>query len=311
MDWANERYVRVYTRDTTTMLRLGWEGRSVFFHLLRAVDRSGVLDIGDMEPWEAAMIHFGFPEALARTGMERCMELSTVVHNGMSLALPNYLEAQETRKTDAQRQRESRQRRRQAAVTECDGSVTKRDEMVSQNVTDPSHSVTPSHAQSQPVTPSLAVPSLAVPSLAVPSLAVPSSLRRDKRAARGAGASAVSKSGPAWDAYSSAYEGRYGTPAVRNAKVNRQLCQLVDRVGAEAAPAVAAAYVAHNDPWYARKGHPVGSLLQDAEKLHTEWARGRPITRGDARESSRADEMRAQSERVQALIDARSGNESA
>ena len=132
-------------------------------------------------------------------------------------------------------------------------------------------------------------------------------LRRDKRAARGTATSAISKSGPVWDAYSSAYEARYGTPAVRNAKVNRQLCQLVDRVGAETAPAVAAAYVAHNDPWYVRKGHPVGTLLHDAEKLHTEWARGRPITRGDARESSRADEMRAQSERVQALIDARSG----
>ena len=40
-----------------------------------------------------------------------------------------------------------------------------------------------------------------------------------------------------------------------------------DPLGAEDAPAVAAFYVGHNDAFYIRKGHDVGQLLADAEKL--------------------------------------------
>jgi hypothetical protein len=46
MDWENERYVRVYTRDTIDWVALGWEAQSLFLLLIRKVDRSGVLEIG-------------------------------------------------------------------------------------------------------------------------------------------------------------------------------------------------------------------------------------------------------------------------
>jgi hypothetical protein len=77
---------------------------------------------------------------------------------------------------------------------------------------------------------------------------------------------------------------------------------LVDRLGADDAPGVAQVFLAHTDPWYVRKGHPVDILLADAEKLHMEWQRGAPITRGDAEAASRDDEMRAQSARVAAIL---------
>lgn len=79
--------------------------------------------------------------------------------------------------------------------------------------------------------------------------------------------------GAVWDAYRDAFVRRYGQEPVRNARVNAQLAQLVGRIGAAEAPAVAAFYVGHNGRFYVEKCHGVGYLLADAEKLRTEWAR--------------------------------------
>jgi len=96
-----------------------------------------------------------------------------------------------------------------------------------------------------------------------------------------------SKSGETWKAYADAYFNRYNTEPVRNAKVNIQLSQLVDRLGAEEAPHVAAYYVAHNSAFYIQRGHSVAQLLVDCEKLRTEWATNRQITTAQARQIDR------------------------
>lgn len=80
-----------------------------------------------------------------------------------------------------------------------------------------------------------------------------------------------------WSAYAEAYQRRYGTAPVRNARVNGQLAQLVARLGAEEAREVAGWYVAHPAAFYAAKGHPIGLLLANAETLRTEWATSAPI----------------------------------
>lgn len=87
----------------------------------------------------------------------------------------------------------------------------------------------------------------------------------------------------AWESYSSAYASRYGTRPVRNAKANGQFAQLVKRLGADEAPAVAAFYVSHPGQLYLRAGHCVDLLLRDCEKLRMEWDRGKPITATGAR----------------------------
>jgi len=74
-----------------------------------------------------------------------------------------------------------------------------------------------------------------------------------------------------WEAYREAYSRRYGTDPVRNAKVNAQLSQLVSRVGLEPAIGIAAWFLTHRGGWYCQQKHSVGCLLQDCEKLHTEW----------------------------------------
>jgi len=81
-----------------------------------------------------------------------------------------------------------------------------------------------------------------------------------------------------WNAYASAYQGRYGVEPVRNATVNGQLANFVTRLGAQEAPYVAAFYVWHNNRYYAQQMHAVGPMVKDAEKLRTEWATGNRMT---------------------------------
>jgi hypothetical protein len=91
---------------------------------------------------------------------------------------------------------------------------------------------------------------------------------------------------PVWNAYSEAYEARYGAKPVRNAKVNGQLKQLIERLGADAGP-VAAFYVSHPKAWYATNGHNIGLLLASCETLHTEWKTGNVITDAAVRQQER------------------------
>ena len=86
-----------------------------------------------------------------------------------------------------------------------------------------------------------------------------------------------------WTAYREAYEHRYDSRPVRNARVNGQLVNLIKRLGAAEAPAVARHYVGSNATLYVRSGHAIDLLLRDAEKLRTEWATGRRIMERDAR----------------------------
>ncbi len=62
---------------------------------------------------------------------------------------------------------------------------------------------------------------------------------------------------------------------MRNAKVNGQMAQLLQRLGADEAPAVAQFFLSHKNLLYVRAMHPVDLLLRDAEKLRTEWATNR------------------------------------
>lgn len=110
----------------------------------------------------------------------------------------------------------------------------------------------------------------------------------------------TSRTAETWASYSSAFVERYAVAPVRNAKVNAQIAQFVERIGAEEAPAVAAFYVTINNAFYVQKGHSVDILLKDAESIRTQWARGRPITRTEA---DQADKRGARSQAFAPLIE--------
>lgn len=90
-----------------------------------------------------------------------------------------------------------------------------------------------------------------------------------------------------WQAYVDAYQTRYGVPPVRNAKTNAAVIELCRRLPADEAPMVAAFFVASSNKFYVTKGHSIGLLLADAEKLRTEWATGRSMTDAEARQTDR------------------------
>ncbi len=99
---------------------------------------------------------------------------------------------------------------------------------------------------------------------------------------------APAKTTAAWESYSEEYRARWKVEPVRNAKINKNLSDLIDRLGAREAPEVLRHYVWSNDQFYVRKRHPVGLCLQDAESLRTEWMSGERMTATAAKQADRA-----------------------
>ncbi|HEY6056259.1 MAG TPA: hypothetical protein VIU86_20175, partial [Gaiellaceae bacterium] len=155
-------YVRIYTRDTKTWLKLGFEGQTVLLFLTRKLDRSGVLD-GIEDPAEDVALITGVPIEIVRIGLARLLERGVFELKGTRLIAPNFIEAQSCAKSDRLRQQELRERRRSETLGTAEAEperatepapVTKRDEP-SRDVT----TVTARHEPSQLVTPILSVPS--------------------------------------------------------------------------------------------------------------------------------------------------------
>lgn len=90
-----------------------------------------------------------------------------------------------------------------------------------------------------------------------------------------------------WTRYAGAYERRYGVTPVRNATVNGQLANVVARLGAGEAPAVAEHFVSSNRGLYVSSRHSVSLLVRDCEAIRTEWATGRTMTDAEARSVDR------------------------
>ncbi len=103
-----------------------------------------------------------------------------------------------------------------------------------------------------------------------------------KRADRPAAPSAET-----WERYAEAYKRRYSVEPVRNMSVNAKLALVVGKLGAEEAPPVAAFFVGQQNGLYVSAMHPVDLLLRDAEKIRTEWATGRTVTRTQAQQADK------------------------
>lgn len=88
----------------------------------------------------------------------------------------------------------------------------------------------------------------------------------------------------AWANYAMAYRRRYRVFPIWNKKTAGQLGQLVDRVGKELAPAVAAYYLSMNSQFYVTKSHPVGLMLADCEAIATQMQTGSQMTQTRARQ---------------------------
>ncbi len=147
MRWEDERYVRVYTRDTGDWLALSFDAQALFLMLLRKTDRIGDLHLGKRGKAAigACVGHSkkkGLALALEELLADGCVRISD---NGDRLHLPNFLEAQEVAKSPAERKREQRER---------DAAQALQNTQLSRDVTP----VTIGHEMSPRAVPSRAVP---------------------------------------------------------------------------------------------------------------------------------------------------------
>jgi len=189
MRWEDERYVRLYTRDTGDWLFLSFDAQALMMMLLRKVDRAGILHLGKHGK-QAVPVTLGHTESHDRimAALDVLLSDGCVQVDGEKLIIPNFIEAQEARISDAQRKRDQRERDRDVLL-EKESSGKSGGLSAEAHVTTGhtrSHSVTRGHAVTRQVTPSLAVPSLAVPSRAEeegPAAAAPPAPRVDKLAA--------------------------------------------------------------------------------------------------------------------------------
>lgn len=129
MDWSNEHYVRIYTRDSKTWLKLGWEGQCCLTLFWRKLDQCGVYDSVD-DPVEDVALATGLPLEVAAIGVPRLLKLGVLELHGGKLIAPNYLEAQFAQKSDKQRAKEYRERRRMRLMSNTHENVTNRDESI-------------------------------------------------------------------------------------------------------------------------------------------------------------------------------------
>jgi hypothetical protein len=141
VDWANEEYVRLYTRETADDLELSWEALALWRALLIRFDRAGIIPIKNGWISIARLVRMPL-EVVQQTGPELVRDGRLRMVDGAALA-PNFTEAQTTSKSDKSRQRESRDRRRL--------TTSQRPESIDTGHT-LSQDVTPSHTASQNVT---------------------------------------------------------------------------------------------------------------------------------------------------------------
>jgi hypothetical protein len=148
MDWDDERFIKVYTRDTTNWLALSWQARGLFLLLLRKLNRAGAIDLGRMGTRGVAVHVDG--SATSWPSLEpffaELVDDGCVVVEGSLLRVPNFVEAQAAIQSPAARKRAERERERDEVTKRDEGSrnVTKSHEM--------SRGVTRGHAASRAVT---------------------------------------------------------------------------------------------------------------------------------------------------------------
>lgn len=129
MDFENARWVKLYCQDTGTWLRLGWQGRTLALHLLRAVNASGVLsDLGE-EPELILAELMRLPVEVVIPGIAALLRTETITLANGKLVWTRFLDAQKSRKSEAQRKAEYRAKHRADAIkaqggTNCPESGT-------------------------------------------------------------------------------------------------------------------------------------------------------------------------------------------
>lgn len=135
MNWEDEHYVKLYTRDTLTWKAWPWQTRTLFLHLMRKLDGAGLIEVGSMNPVQALSMQLDLPAEVVKAGLPHLITSTTARVDTGALMVPNWIAAQEARKTEAQKKRDQRQRfrdqRTHSQITEIRESLVPRSPPVS------------------------------------------------------------------------------------------------------------------------------------------------------------------------------------
>lgn len=109
MDWSNEPWIKLYLRKTTSYLLAPWQSKVIRDPILRELNRAGVFDISGHSVNEALAVATMLPIELFEVGLPPLIANGTFEVRHNFLVMPKYLEAQRSRKTSAQKQRDYRE----------------------------------------------------------------------------------------------------------------------------------------------------------------------------------------------------------
>lgn len=111
MNFEDEEYVRVYKRKTRTVKRIGWQGRTVLWHMLIEADSAGAIEIGDDDEVEVIADLTELPEEVVRAGLAALASRGVTERHGSCLLIVRHVEAQNARRSDRLRAKEYRARK--------------------------------------------------------------------------------------------------------------------------------------------------------------------------------------------------------
>jgi hypothetical protein len=116
VNWEDEPYVRIYTRDTANWLDLPFQARLLFYEIERKVDRVGCLEFRTYESLARVLL---VPVDFLKAGLPALFEDGCIepIQDGAraGLIVPNFVEAQEAVRSDKLRQAERRRKMRDAS----------------------------------------------------------------------------------------------------------------------------------------------------------------------------------------------------
>ena len=315
MDWDNEFFVKVYTRDTGEWMMLSWDAKSLFLHLLRKVDKSGVLQLGKHGK-HALPSALGHREETARilSALEELLA-DGCVGVGLTedrLVIPNFMDAQKARMSDRLRQQRARDNRREQAI-----QIVSQHTIASQNVTErhtTSHNITQRHNR---VTPRIEEnrieerregentffpigkqsearqdhPSLFqnAPESHQEALLDPDPVQTAQPAQKAPPKRKQAAKRPPneptngsriWQAYADAYLAHFGVAPIRDQEANAICARIAKKMPADATEAclVASFYVGHPHELAKVSAYPIGLLLKYWSKYRTECLTANPVT---------------------------------
>jgi hypothetical protein len=109
MRWEDERYIRIFTRDTPTWDAMGWEAQSLLMLIFRKMDRTGLLELGTsgMRGLSACV---RMPIDVVERSLKVLIEDGVLSMSGPNIFCKNFMAAQECAKSDALRSKEKRER---------------------------------------------------------------------------------------------------------------------------------------------------------------------------------------------------------